>query len=217
MKWEKNKILKFKPQNTGFSCKNINFFTNFAAIILLLFFCGLSYSCRKTYTPRPYGYYRVEIPKHEYQNLDTRRLPYQFDISLLTEIQSREKEGEKYWIDIVYPALNAKIHCSYKAVHSNLYELTEDARTFAYAHSGRADDINEFCFEHPEKSVYGILYNIKGNVASPVQFFTTDSIRRFFRGALYFENAPNKDSIAPMLDYIREDIIRLMETFEWKK
>ena len=65
--------------------------------------------------------------------------------------------------------------------------------------------------------VYGILYDLTGNTASSVQFILTDSVKHFFRGALYFENVPNKDSIAPMSAYIREDVIRLMESFEWKK
>jgi len=71
-------------------------------------------------------------------------------------------------------------------------------------------------FENPEKKVYGILYDLTGNTASSVQFVLTDSTKHFFRGALYFENVPNKDSIAPMSAYIREDVIRLMESFEWK-
>ena len=65
--------------------------------------------------------------------------------------------------------------------------------------------------------MHGILYDLKGNTASNVQFVLTDSTKHFFRGALYFNNVPNKDSIAPMSDYIREDIIHIMESFEWKK
>ena len=103
-----------------------------------------------------------------------------------------------------------------RALLGNLRELSEDARRFVYAHSDRADDISERLYEHPERHVYGLLYDLKGNVASPVQFTATDSTRHFFRGALYFNNVPNKDSIAPMLDYVRQDIIRLMESFEWE-
>ena len=187
-----------------------------AAMFLLFFFAGISHSCRKSYTPRPYGYYRTTIPPHEYIFISSPYLPYQFEMSKIAEIKLRENKDEVYWIDIFYPMLNAKIHGSYLQVNDNLYELTEDARKFAYAHVSRADDLNEPFFYHPEKSVYGILYDIRGNVASPVQFFVTDSVSRFFRGALYFDNRPNKDSIAPMLDYIREDIIHLMETFEWR-
>ena len=71
-------------------------------------------------------------------------------------------------------------------------------------------------FQNPQKKVYGILYDLTGNTASSVQFVLTDSVHHFFRGALYFDNVPNKDSIAPMSDYIREDIVHMMETFEWR-
>lgn len=182
---------------------------------LFVFSC-LLFSCRKTYVPRPYGYFRVTIPEHNYKSLDTLNLPYKFEISTLTKIKLQDGD-EPFWIDIIYPMLNAKIHCSYKPVQNNLLELSEDARRFAYAHSNRSDGIVEIAFENPEEEVFGIFYDIKGNVASPVQLTATDSVRRFFRGALYFENVPNKDSIAPMLDYVREDMIHLMETFEWTR
>jgi len=72
-------------------------------------------------------------------------------------------------------------------------------------------------FDSEERNVHGILYDLKGNTASSVQFVLTDSTHHFFRGALYFNNVPNKDSIAPMSDYIRKDIIRIMESFKWKR
>jgi gliding motility-associated lipoprotein GldD len=80
-----------------------------------------------------------------------------------------------------------------------------------------ADGIGEKVFENKDKDVYGILYDIKGNTASSIQFVLTDSVKNFFRGALYFDNVPNKDSIAPVVSYLREDIVRLMESFEWKE
>ncbi|MHB9056531.1 MAG: gliding motility lipoprotein GldD, partial [Paludibacteraceae bacterium] len=86
-----------------------------------------------------------------------------------------------------------------------------------YKHTVRADGITETPFENPGKRVFGILYELTGNTASPVQFVLTDSTKHFFRGALYFDNVPNKDSIAPMSEYVREDIVHMMESFEWKK
>jgi gliding motility-associated lipoprotein GldD len=96
-------------------------------------------------------------------------------------------------------------------------ELLEDSRKIVYKHSIRADGIGEKVFENEKKNVHGILYDLKGITASSVQFILTDSTRHFIRGALYFNNVPNKDSIAPMVDFIREDIVRLMESLEWKK
>jgi len=167
--------------------------------------------------PKPYGYFRVDLPLHSYRSVDTLNLPYKFELSNSASIVSRVENGEKFWIDIQYPSLNANVYCSYKPIKSNFYELTEDSRRYAYKHSVKADKIGETPYENSEKKVYGILYDIKGNTASSVQFLLTDSTKHFFRAALYFNNVPNKDSIAPMSEYIRKDMIRLMETFEWKK
>jgi gliding motility-associated lipoprotein GldD len=177
----------------------------------------LLFSCGKTAIPRPYGYFRVDLPAHSYRKIDTLNLPYRFDLPGNVRIISRKAEGEMYWIDLYYPKLNASIYCSYKPVKGNLIDLLEDTRKIVYKHSVRADGIGEKVFDHPEKNVHGILYDLKGNTASSVQFILTDSTHNFFRGALYFNNVTTKDSIAPMANYIREDVIRIMESFEWKR
>jgi len=179
---------------------------------------GFLWSCGGTTIPRPYGYFRVDLPPHKYRTIDTLNLPYRFDMPTNAKLISRdEAKGEKFWIDLYYPELKASIYCSYKPVKGDLIDLLEDTRKIVYKHSVKADGIGERVFEKPDKKVYGILYDLKGNTASSVQFVLTDSTKHFFRGALYFNNVPNKDSIAPMSNYIREDIVRIMESFEWKK
>ena len=185
-------------------------------IILIFVLSSLLLSCNQTSIPRPYGYFRVDLPAHSYRTIDTLNLPYRFDLPRNVQLISRETKGEMYWIDLYYPKLNASIYCSYKPVKGNLINLLEDTRKIVYKHSVRADGIGEKVFDHPEKNVHGILYDLKGNTASSIQFVLTDSTHNFFRGALYFNNVPNKDSIAPMSNYIREDVIRIMESFEWK-
>jgi len=186
-------------------------------IILIICIPCLFYSCSKTSIPRPYGYFRVDLPQHNYRTIDTLNLPYRFDLPDNVRLISRQADGESYWIDLYYPKLNASIYCSYKPVKGNLIDLLEDTRKIVYKHSVRADGIGEKVFDHPENNVHGILYDLKGNTASSVQFILTDSTHNFFRGALYFNNVPNKDSIAPMANYIREDVIRIMESFVWKR
>ncbi|MBP7211183.1 MAG: gliding motility lipoprotein GldD, partial [Paludibacteraceae bacterium] len=80
----------------------------------------------------------------------------------------------------------------------------------------KADAITEQAFENTNNDVYGILYEIRGNTASSVQFVLTDSTKNFLRGALYFNNRPNKDSLAPVINYIKDDVIRIMETTKWQ-
>jgi gliding motility-associated lipoprotein GldD len=194
----------------------MKFNRTFNSFLIICFTLSL-YSCTKTSIPRPYGYFRVDLPVHAYRTIDTLNLPYRFDIPKNAKLISRQAKGEMFWIDLYYPKLNASIYCSYKPVKGNLIELLEDTRKIVYKHSVRADGISEKVFEHPDKKVHGILYDLKGNTASSLQFILTDSTHNFFRGALYFNNVPNKDSIAPMSDYIREDVIRIMESFEWKR
>jgi len=186
-------------------------------IIILVFLSCLIGSCSKTSIPRPYGYFRVDLPQHAYRTIDTLNLPYRFDIPTNARLILRPTVGEMYWIDLYYPTLNASIYCSYKPVKGNLMNLLEDTRKIVYKHSVRADGIGEKVFDSPGNNVHGILYDLKGNTASSIQFVLTDSTRNFFRGALYFNNVPNKDSIAPMANYIREDVIHLMESFQWKR
>lgn len=167
--------------------------------------------------PKPYGYFRVDLPPHSYRMIDTMELPYRFEVSDYAKVVKRDKDGEHFWIDLVYPGLNASLYCSYKPVKGNLFDLLEDTRRIVYKHTVKADGISEKVFEDKNKRVFGILYDLKGNTASSVQFVLTDSTKNFFRAALYFNNVPNKDSIAPMAEYIRQDVIRLIESFEWKK
>jgi gliding motility-associated lipoprotein GldD len=174
-------------------------------------------SCRKNYTPKPHGYYRIDFPQHAYIQYDT-LAPYKFEYPVYTVIEKDQaKDAEPYWINIVYPQLKGKIHFSYKALNGNLNSVEEDSRQLAYKHTIKADAINERIFNNDEKKVYGIFYEIKGDAASSIQFFVTDSTRNFLRGSLYFNAIPNKDSLAPVIDFVKKDILHLIETFEWKK
>ena len=111
---------------------------------------------------------------------------------------------------------NANIYITYKPIKNNLPVFIEDVRTIAYKHSIKADDILEIPILKEENKVYGMLYDIKGNAASSVQFFVTDSTSNYLRGALYFSSQPREDSLAPVISFFREDMIHMIETLEWK-
>lgn len=200
----KHMMIKINTPALAFTC------------ILIIVFCIAAGSCSEGAIPRPYGYFRVDLPEHNYVRSHINDFPYSFDVSTVATSDIKNTEGEKYWMDIHYSMLNATIYCSYKTIHSDLFQLMEDTRNIVYKHSVRADAIAEIPYENKDKNVYGILYELTGNTASPAQFILTDSVRHFFRGALYFENVPNKDSIAPMVNYLQQDIVQLMESFAWK-
>ena len=52
-------------------------------------------------------------------------------------------------------------------------------------------------------------------MATPLQFYITDSTQHFMRGSLYFNHRPNPDSTAPVLDRMEADVRKLMETLRW--
>ncbi len=189
-----------------------NLMKAFQLCIILIF----AFSCKNNPTPKPRAYFRISFPEHKYDSLEN-TYPYFFEYPEYAKIElDKSPTAEPYWINIHYPEYKGKIHISYKEVHDNLAQMLEDNRKLAYKHSIKADAIGEKLFLAPEKNVYGILYDIRGDAASSVQFFLTDSVRNFLRGSLYFNTIPNKDSLAPVVDFVKEDIMHMMETFEWK-
>ena len=189
--------------------------TSFFPILSVLFIV-LS-SCQQSSIPKPYGYIRLTMPDTCYADAVPAGYPYRFDVSCNAEVGSvLNDQGGQYWIDLHYPALNATVHCSYQPVRGNLRELTDDAIRFVYRHSSHASSIPEQGFVHAEARVYGVLFDLEGNTASSMQFFVTDSVRHFFRAAAYCDCVPNADSLAPVYDYLHKDVVRMVESFEWR-
>jgi gliding motility-associated lipoprotein GldD len=188
-----------------------------AGLIISLFISILFFACQETYTPKPRAYFKVEFPNKEYHTFDS-IYPFTFDCPVYAKvIPDAEKGADGNWMNIVFRDFNARIHTSYKPVVGNFAELEEDTRKLAYKHTVKADAIEEKIWNNETNKVYGILYDIQGNTASSIQFYLTDSTRHFLRGALYFNLKPNKDSLAPSIEFIRKDIDRMIESFKWKE
>jgi len=186
-----------------------------SAISFLVFLLLLS-SCKETYTPKPRGYIRIEPPEAKYVTLDE-ELPYSFSVSRWAVVELPPVDSAAYWINIDYPALNAKIYCSYRSItQSSLDVHMEECRRLVERAVRNADVISEKVYESRNDNVYGVLFQIEGESASPVQFVLTDSVLHFFRGAFYYKYNPNRDSVAPITDYIKKDIIELIQTFYWR-
>lgn len=183
----------------------------------LLFIFILS-SCNNDYMPKPRAYHRFDFPEKSYKTFNTDSCPYKFNYPSYTKtIVHKSPANEKCWYDIIYLSYNAQIHISYKSISNEfgLDTLIEDSRSFVYKHSVKADAIDEIKIQ-TQNNAHGIIYEIGGNTASSIQFFVTDSSKHFLRGAFYFKMEPNVDSLAPVIDFIREDILYLINSLEWK-
>ncbi|MBC35501.1 MAG: gliding motility lipoprotein GldD [Bacteroidetes bacterium] len=181
-------------------------------MLIFLFACTSS-----EYQPKPKAYFRIDFPEKEYRMLDS-AYPYKFEIPSYTFISpDHHSPDEKYWINLNFPEYNGQLHLSYKPVEKNLVKFMEDSRTMAYKHIPKASSIETRVIINPEDNVYGLIYEINGmGAASPYQFFVTDSSSHFLRGALYFNITPNNDSLAPVIDFIKEDIEHLILSLRWK-
>lgn len=195
-----------------------------SSLMTLLLFFGTFYSCREVAVPKPRGHFRIDLPKKQYllfNDPSAKRnvMPFSFEYpaygNLTFQVEKRDDPG---WFNIEFPAYRAKIYLTYKDVKNDFEGLMEQTYTMNVKnHVTKADAINEQVFNNQENKVYGILYDLKGNTASAVQFYVTDSIKHYLRGSLYFSAEPNADSLAPVIGFFREDIIHLIETLKWKK
>ena len=186
--------------------------------LAITLFIVLISSCVSDYTPKPRGYFRIVLPEKKYQTYAS-YCSYSFNYPVYATIVADSLGVVKpCWIDVKYPSMNARIHLSYQAITSKkmFNELIEDSRTFAFKHTVKATAIDEALIAYPDKKVYGILYSIDGNTASSVQFFLTDSTKNYLRGALYFNERPQLDSIQPVLDFINKDIDVMIKSFKWR-
>ncbi len=187
--------------------------------IFLIIALGIFVQCTEVAVPKPRGYFRITLPEHQYVEYDTDTMPYSFSHSALSRIVRDNTRGaQKYWVNIEYPTLRCKIHVTYLSLPDGMDEKAfEDSHRLAYKHTIMADAIGETYYDDTLNLVYATKYDIKGNAATPLQIALTDSLGHFFRGSLYFNSRPNKDSLAPVVAYINEDVVHLIETFRWKK
>lgn len=182
----------------------------------------ITISCNSEYTPRPRGYFKIDLPKREYRVFDQPGYPYTFEYPVYGNIIKDslffdQHPENPYWINIDFPQLNGRIYLSYKEIGKNkLDSLVNDAFTMSYKqHTYKASGIQRDGFVTPNGSS-GVYFTLKGNAATGNQFFVTDSTRHFLRGALYFAATPNADSIQPVNDFLKKDLWHLINTLKWR-
>ena len=186
-----------------------------AALVLAL----IAVSCddNADYLPKPRGYFRIDLPEKAYIKVDTLER-YSFECPEYAIVTPDPyAPAEKNWVNIEMPDFKGSIHLTHKSVDGNLGEYLEDVHTMVTKHLQKASGVRDSLIVNEENKVYGLFIEMDGKgVATPMQFYLTDSTRNFVRGALYFNFLPNNDSMQPVIRFIREDIDHLINTFEWK-
>jgi len=190
-------------------------------IVLLCSAVSILSACNSPYIPKKKGYEKMNFPPKTYQFFNEKGYAYAFEYPTYAQIDKKinyfgDNVQTAGWININFPAYNATIYVSYRSIQSNQFDtLVKDAYTFAYNHGSKANSIEDSVFT-TQNGVRGVFFHIAGDVATNYQFFLTDSLHHFFRGALYFDTTPNEDSLAPSNAFLYKDLTHLVNTFRWK-
>lgn len=187
---------------------------------MLLALCCMA--CNSDYPYRPRGYFKIDFPEKRYQKFDRPGFPYTFEYPVYAQIVQdtlffEAKPENPYWINVDFPRFGSRIHLSYKEIGRNKFDsLVNDAFTLSYKqHTYKASAIEPEPFQ-TARGISGVFFNLRGNAATANQFFATDSVRHFLRGALYFSATPNEDSLRPVNNFLKADIEHLINTLEWR-
>ena len=191
--------------------------------LLALLVCSLFWACSDTgpQLPKPRIYPRVDYPEKSYKLQVFDDCPFEMNIpkyfSVLQDTFQDTGIKNKCWYDLYCSDLNAYLHLSYVNIDNRKHfdKLMLDAFELADKHNIKANYRDEIKISAPDKNLHGILFEIDGPVATPIQFFVTDSTRHFMRGSLYFKSQVNRDSIAPIYNFLRKDVVELLDSYNW--
>jgi gliding motility-associated lipoprotein GldD len=193
----------------------------FSVFCLLAQGVFLILSCNSVYTPKRRGYFKIAFPLHEYQRFDKPDYPYSFEYPAYAQVVQDSSFFEKkppnpYWINVDFPQFHATIYISYYQIGTTSFEkLKDDAWKMTYKHTYKASSIDDSSIMTPH-GVSGLFFNVGGNAATAKQFYVSDSVKHFLRGALYFDSTPNEDSLGIVNNFLQEDMKHLINTLQWK-
>ena len=191
--------------------------------LIYLYVVGISglLSCNSDYTLRRKGYFKIDFPRHEYKQFNMPGYPYTFEYpvyaSVVQDTTLFADNDTPYWININFPRFNGKIYISYKQVGKTDFDkLVNDAFTMTYKHTSKATEIQDSLMK-TDAGYTGVWFTVGGNAATARQFFVTDSVKHFLRGALYFDTTPNEDSLSIVNDFLQIDMKYLINSLKFRE
>jgi gliding motility-associated lipoprotein GldD len=186
--------------------------------ILTLISCGSASEEENTAMPRPKGFPALDMPSHQYQGLEKGH-PFSFELSKQAVVKKDTFAlAGPHWMYIYYPRWDAFIQLTYKSVEGDrkrLDKMIRDSYVLASKHQMKANRIEDAILTTRDGRKATVI-ELEGEVATPFQFFATDSTHHFLRGAVYLNTATKNDSLAPVIQYLKQDAIHLIQTLRWK-
>ncbi len=195
----------------------------FRLSLFLLILCSLAACGEELPTPKPHAFPRVDFPARNYVAFDRDFCAFSFqypDYAWVVQDTAffEERPLHPCWFDLYIPSFDGRIHFTYYPLNGTAADWEkhrDDAFEMAGYHNKRANYIDEIRIANPQ-GVHGLAFDLQGPAASPFQFFLSDSTSHFLRAALYFNTQARPDSLAPITQFVEEDILNVLETFRWE-
>lgn len=177
------------------------------------------YACSNdTPIPKPPTYLKTELPDHTYRMVSN-DCPYELKLAEIYNYKPCIFEKSNFCIQqIDLGPLNGSLFLYYISIPSkdSLPAIINYANDKVDDHKIKADKIDFTQLIDRDKRVFGTFFELKGNVATNFQFYLTDSTNNFVRGEVLLNCRPNYDSLRPSLEYLKQDLLELVNNFKWR-
>ena len=177
----------------------------------IIFLSLIVFSCNNNVNlPKQKAYFapEFEIPTYKKISLDCN---YSFNINSQASINNIKNCN----YEIYYKNLNAKIFINQIVLSNSIETVLNTFNQKINENSRLSDQIIQSNYVNIDKKIYSKLYSFVGNSPSNIQFYVTNQTDKFLTGSLFFETEPNYDSLFPYIDYIRNDIKKMVDSFRW--
>ena len=177
----------------------------------IIFLALIVFSCNNNVNlPKQKAYFapELEIPTYKKISLNCN---YSFNINSQASINNIKNCN----YEIYYKNLNAKIFINQIVLSNSIERVVNTFNQKINENSRLSDQIIQSDYVNIDKKIYSKLYSFVGNSPSNIQFYVTNQTDKFLTGSLFFETKPNYDSLFPYIDYIRNDIKKMVDSFRW--
>ena len=184
-------------------------------ISLLVVFSVIFFSCNDSSLPKQSAFLRIEFPQPNYLAHKEIKLPVDFYYNS-SAIDIKINNNQQFSLD--YYKMNFSVDISHNKINKP-QDLENSLRDFSLlldTHSKKSNGVFMREYENSNNIVYAKIFEIRGDVASPIQFYLTDSTSNFINGSLNLKFKPKYDSIFPSIQYVKNDILVFVESLNWK-
>lgn len=190
-----------------------------ALLMLVLASCG---GGDTAYVPKPKAYPRMDLPTKSYQPFSAADFPMSMELPAYAQMKADTNAQGIHtpgWYNLQFPLFDMTLHMTYYEFKDWAFfdSLLYDTRKLVNKHLQKADDILERPTSSLNPEAKGLIFSIQGNTATNFNFYLTDSVKHFVRGALYFNNRTESDSVAPVFQFVEQDVYHMIKTMHWKK